>query len=145
MTQKKYCNGCGKLRPVDQWARNRSTRDGFGTQCKSCQKNRAAKHYKLNKEKVLLRLRKYNSSRGKYLSLEKKYGLTKQQFEQMITDSKGICNICKSIFKKKEPYVDHCHDTKKVRGLLCNDCNVGLSRFKDNETFLLNAVKYLKQ
>jgi len=44
---------------------------------------------------------------------------------------------------RKEPYLDHCHKTKTIRGLLCNDCNVGLARFKDNPLLLDKAKEYL--
>jgi hypothetical protein len=54
----------------------------------------------------------------------------------------GKCLICK---KTGKLVVDHCHSTKKVRGLLCNNCNVGLGAFKDNCEFLSDAVIYLKK
>ena len=40
--------------------------------------------------------------------------------------------------------VDHNHETGKVRGLLCNDCNRGIGLLKDNPMFLANALKYLE-
>ena len=41
--------------------------------------------------------------------------------------------------------VDHCHKTGKIRGLICDSCNVGLGRFKDNIDNLKNAIKYLEK
>jgi hypothetical protein len=40
--------------------------------------------------------------------------------------------------------VDHCHNTGKIRGILCTKCNTGLGSFKDNIELLMNAIKYLK-
>ena len=40
--------------------------------------------------------------------------------------------------------MDHCHKTKKIRGLLCHTCNSGLGMFKDNIEYLKNAIKYLE-
>jgi hypothetical protein len=71
----------------------------------------------------------------------KKYNVV---YEMLLVKSGGVCDICSVKFKNKEPYVDHCHSTGRVRGLLCNDCNVGLGRFKDNDTLLINAIKYLR-
>ncbi len=45
-----------------------------------------------------------------------------------------------------EPFrlvVDHCHDSRKVRGLLCTDCNIGLGLFKDSPERLMAAARYL--
>jgi protein-arginine kinase activator protein McsA len=57
--------------------------------------------------------------------------------------SDGKCNICNK--KEKKLHVDHCHKTKKVRGLLCGSCNKGLGLFKDDKESLLEAAEYLKR
>ncbi len=41
--------------------------------------------------------------------------------------------------------VDHCHKTNVVRGLLCNECNSGLGKFKDNIDVMASAISYLQQ
>ena len=58
----------------------------------------------------------------------------------------GKCHICQSEESRKgfkDLCIDHCHDTLKVRGLLCNSCNVGLGCFKDNSKLLKIAIDYL--
>ena len=47
---------------------------------------------------------------------------------------KKISNLC----------VDHCHESMRVRGILCRSCNSGLGYFKDSENLLKLAVKYLQ-
>lgn len=47
--------------------------------------------------------------------------------------------------RNKVASIDHDHDTGKVRGLLCNDCNIGLGKFKDNPEYPLKAASYLKE
>jgi hypothetical protein len=40
--------------------------------------------------------------------------------------------------------VDHCHESGKIRGLLCLTCNVGLGMFKEDVDIMKNAIEYLK-
>lgn len=51
------------------------------------------------------------------------------------------CEIC---FSTESLCIDHDHETKLVRGVLCNDCNLGLGRFHDNIKKLTKAIEYLK-
>jgi hypothetical protein len=72
--------------------------------------------------------------------LQARYGLSIQQRDQMEINQRGRCAIC---FEVKTLYVDHCHSSNKVRGLLCHTCNAGLGMFKDNVDFLKSAINYL--
>lgn len=71
----------------------------------------------------------------------KKYGITKEEYLQKVQEQDGRCAICKVI----EPNlrVDHNHETNVIRGLLCDACNLGLGKFKDNLELLKKAVEYL--
>jgi Recombination endonuclease VII len=64
----------------------------------------------------------------------------------MLEAQGGKCAICpaRSSDHGKKFHVDHCHETGKVRALLCNNCNNGLGRFKDNAEYLINAANYIK-
>lgn len=77
----------------------------------------------------------------------KKYNLNLEQFNDLLKNQNNKCAICG--YEKKEdknffPVVDHCHETNKVRGLLCMNCNMGLGKFFDNINILEKAIKYLK-
>lgn len=77
-------------------------------------------------------------------SLRNRYGLTAKQFDDMVQAQGGRCAICRA-----EPdgrlHVDHCHDTKVVRGLLCGFCNRMLGMAKDSPEVLRRAADYLAQ
>jgi hypothetical protein len=79
----------------------------------------------------------------------KRYGLTAQEYEQLYKEQDGCCKICKDSAplhsnNRTRLYVDHCHDTKKVRGLLCKNCNSGLGQFRENVKTMEDAIQYLK-
>ena len=69
------------------------------------------------------------------------YGIGIKDYERMFKKQKGKCAICGA--KKDRLDIDHCHKTKKVRGLLCGSCNKALGLMKDNVQFFSNAIKYL--
>lgn len=81
--------------------------------------------------------------------LKRKFGITIDDYERMHDEQGGVCAICGEYESVKQNghanslSVDHCHDTGKVRGLLCNKCNVALGSFKDSIEMLINAVNYL--
>jgi hypothetical protein len=83
--------------------------------------------------------------------MKKVYGLPRDQYDQMLAEQGGRCAICGAEPDPTSParlahalHVDHDHATNKIRGLLCYQCNLALGNFRDNETFLLAAVEYLR-
>ena len=72
-----------------------------------------------------------------------RYGLTFNQYMDMRALQNDCCKICG--LKSAWLNIDHCHKSGKVRGLLCHNCNVGLGNFKDNTTFMQNAIHYLQE
>lgn len=76
--------------------------------------------------------------------LQQKYGITIEEYEQMLAQQKGRCMICrKKPSDSKKLAVDHCHKTGKVRGLLCHHCNNGLGCFKDDTELMTAAIAYV--
>jgi Recombination endonuclease VII len=79
--------------------------------------------------------------------LKWKYGISLLDWEGMLRKQGNRCAICRSPFndkgKRKSLHVDHCHLTKKFRGLLCNQCNLGIGLFKESPTLLRSAILYV--
>ena len=64
----------------------------------------------------------------------------------MYNKQHGMCWICR-IHQRKLTYrlfVDHNHETGKVRALLCSRCNTGLGYLED-EDFMIKAKEYLEK
>ena len=111
----KTCTRCKEEKPSTDYNKNKNYNDGLFCYCKDCQKD------------------------TQYI---RRYGVSKKEVEQMIKDQDGLCALCGN--NMENPRVDHCHETGKVRGILCNHCNVGLGHFFDNVKYLENAIHYLK-
>lgn len=106
------------------------------------------KSYIKHRDKILNNAKKdrlENPDRYKRISLKYTYNISLEDFNSLLKKQNYVCAICKKIKHEKHRnlYVDHCHKTGKVRGLLCNRCNLGLGNFDDNISNLEEATKYL--
>lgn len=106
--------------------------------------SRYKRYYERNKDKHRKRYLD-NKEHFYWNALKAKYGVTQEHYESMLEEQQHCCAICKTHVDElpKRLYVDHCHETNQVRGLLCNDCNRGLGCFRDNIQSILDAAKYL--
>jgi hypothetical protein len=77
--------------------------------------------------------------------VRRQYGITLAQYDEMCAEQDGKCAICgnKDEVEGRRLAIDHCHDSGKIRGLLCGKCNRGLGLFYDNQELLKNAISYL--
>lgn len=90
--------------------------------------------------------RKRHPDRKKSIHLKWKYGITLDQWNQMFQDQNGLCLICKTDKPTGSGWhTDHDHVTGKVRGILCNNCNIGLGAYRDNPELLRKAADYLER
>ena len=78
----------------------------------------------------------------------KKYGTTPEEVAEHAARGCAICGreltLVKDAGKELRAVVDHCHESDKFRGVLCNYCNLGLGNFKDNPEALRKAATYLE-
>ena len=128
----KKCYRCLEVLPRDRFHTSVRRKDGLKIWCKTCSsKWNMNYHYK------------------------RKYGLTKEQVDQMHEDRNFKCDICngsqqprqvgKTGFFSDKLAVDHCHKTGKVRGLLCNVCNTFLGAVKDDIKILKTMINYIER
>ncbi|HEY2811764.1 MAG TPA: endonuclease VII domain-containing protein [Rhabdochlamydiaceae bacterium] len=113
------------------------------------------KIYYENKEPFIQRAKKWyekNKEKRRKTRLLKDYGITLEEYTLMCKEQNNKCLICNKeeivLSNKtkniKRLSVDHCHATKKVRGLLCSKCNCVIGYAGESIEILENAIEYLK-
>jgi|TARA_B110000259_G_scaffold175665_1_gene211063 hypothetical protein len=128
----RVCSECNEFHRADKFGIERDGR-AFGgismrSKCKRCTEIRKSKSF-----------------------LIKNYKITFDQYLELLKYQKNRCAICGSRDHKNKRtgnmlltfFVDHDHETGKVRGLLCSPCNHALGQFNDNIDTLNKAVTYL--
>ncbi|SEH01925.1 Recombination endonuclease VII [Nonomuraea solani] len=110
---------------VADFGKNRSQKDGLTDYYKSC-------HNEVMREN---RAKNHGSTRNYHL--KRRYGITEDDFERMLARQGGLCAICQVV---PGVFVDHCHATGLVRGVLCFNCDNGLGHFGDNTVSLKSEV-----
>lgn len=83
--------------------------------------------------------------------LRRKYGISAADYDRILAEQGGGCALCG--VKPEELtagryrtylHVDHCHDTGRIRGLLCPEHNLMLGRFGDQPEMFRTILKYLE-
>ena len=104
--------------------------------------------YHKNRERILAASRaKYCATREREKVLMYRYGLTPEEVDRMRALQGDLCAICGCCFPPgRQPAVDHDHETLKVRGLLCLNCNRDLGVVeKRGAAWLGAAIEYLER
>lgn len=122
---------------------------GFRRECKACGNKRHAEYVEKNKAEINGRRRgNYHASdkiQAISQNLKRYYGLTIEDYNRMFLEQQGCCKICgvhQSGFERRLD-VDHDHQTKKIRGLLCIRCNRGIGLLQDSIEVVQRALDYL--
>lgn len=123
----KSCYMCKTLQPLDAFWKNQNA-------CKNCQRQ----YRRDNLD------RKQKSGRFAWeYGLRSKFNLTPDEYFDLLEQQEGVCAICGKDELGRRLAVDHCHETKAVRGLLCRKCNMGIGLLGDDPEILQKALRYL--
>ena len=91
----------------------------------------------------------YNHDKAKLRFIQNKYKLNELQLNEMFIAQNKKCKICQTKYdllsRHNGLYIDHCHKTGKVRGLLCDRCNRSIGLLKDDVNILTKAIEYLNK
>jgi hypothetical protein len=92
-----------------------------------------------------------NPEYGKNAFMKRAYGVTLDWFNEQLAKQNSVCAICDkpetAVIHGKQISlaVDHCHDTGKVRGLLCRACNNAIGALEHNPERFRRAIEYLAE
>lgn len=161
---RKVCKKCGLSKPLTEFYANAGNRDGRRPDCKACNlaaqkarrdanpepnRARARAWQKANPERYRANQVAYRDSGRKRIAsrksyLKRTYGLTVEQYDEMLAAQGGGCAICGRPPRDDiSLHVDHCHRTGDVRGILCFRCNNALGDYLDDGGLLQAAADYL--
>lgn len=88
----------------------------------------------------------FKSDKGHNSHLMRSFGITVEQYREMLANQGGTCAICFQINKSgRRLAVDHSHKTGEVRGLLCTNCNSAIGKLQDSSVIAYQAARYLER
>ena len=164
----KKCIRCGVEKPLSEFTFHNREKGQHRNFCHDCEKNWIRQYHKSpqgkekgqewianNKEKIeeykrLYRQDAIKQERSKVYHrarwLKENFNMTVDDYMVMYETQKGQCAICGSDQNgnRKNFCIDHEHETGKVRGLLCHNCNVSVGLMKDSPALLRQAAEYLE-
>lgn len=133
------CTRCGRDDlTADEMVVDRRRRHDVGSWCRACQKKasqtsratRSVEERRARDNDWHHRTKETDQRKRKIADgrLKVRYGISLEEYEAMVERQGGACAICGSVRKLA---IDHCHETGRVRGLLCYPCNIKLSGMED--------------
>lgn len=136
----KTCKKCEEFLPLINFSKSSRNKDGKQQECKRCRAE-IKKQWKKDNP-ILWKARERNRF------LRHKYGIDTERYNEMLKEQGNSCAICGCNVESNRVHgeyfaVDHCHNTNKVRGLLCRSCNTGIGNLNDDPVLLKVAINYL--
>lgn len=130
----KVCKQCGKEGSLDLFQKDITKKDKVRPECKECTAANRKKRY----SPVVNRKNNMQKNFGKGIL---------ETYKHLFDLQGGVCAICQSPENGRYAHlsVDHDHDTGKIRGLLCNNCNRGIGLLKDDPKILEQAKEYIEK
>ena len=117
------CSVCRQSFPRTEFYPDKSVRDGLHSACRKCA-NEKVKRWRRN-----------------YL-----YGLTPGDFDRLVAEQDNKCACCgRDMGDGRNRHLDHCHDTNRVRALLCRQCNIGIAMAQHDTDRLRQMIAYLER
>ncbi|MBF6411047.1 MULTISPECIES: endonuclease VII domain-containing protein [Nocardia] len=146
-----YCSvNCGKRASFRKL--NGPAKRGSVARCRWCDEEfiRDSGKHTLCSQRCRGAVARHKVGGQRWYHAKSRYGLTREQIEQMFRDQDGRCAICDTALlgrglERTSPQIDHCHATGKPRALLCRLCNTALGNFRDDPELIGRALAYVNR
>jgi len=142
---KKYCPKCKKVKDLDEFS-TMKVRGKIASHCRECNREMLNEYYDTeNGKKIKKQQYVRNKTTYKNSTLKRKFGISLDEYNQILIKQGGGCAICGKTEKenKKMLAVDHCHETNKNRSLLCSSCNICIGFIEKNKLDIDAIKNYL--
>lgn len=148
----KACGICKTIKPITEFYKKayrfkkyENSIAGYAHACRTCsvESSKQNPNRKQNDRRFYQTAHRKLSLKDSFL--KRNFGISLEDYNRMFIAQNGCCLICKQHQSslKRALAVDHCHETKKVRGLLCCNCNAALGYMKENKEWIHNMNSYL--
>ena len=146
----KKCKMCKESKSLDFFAKLKHAIDSYCTPCRTIHMR---KWRKKNKERYMFQYKEWYKKAKKRKGFKKRqrnnqlknaFGITLDEYNTMLETQNGACDICKKP-SSRALAVDHCHETDKIRGLLCSNCNIAIGMLQENIERFHSAIDYIKK
>jgi len=146
---RKTCSRCKRFKLLKEFSKDKKGRLGLSPRCRKCVKETRDKEYFQRHWKEYSKrpeIAKKLTERDIAYNLKRKFGMTLQDYEDIKIAQNNKCAICPNERSKngKRLAVDHCHESGKIRGLLCNECNTAIGLLREDIQLLKNCIEYLE-
>ena len=145
----KQCSKCREEKSLSAFGRSPRYRDGHRGQCIKCRATyNTAYGVAWRKANPAYYKTSTEVTRRRRIELRLRFRLTEADWQGMLDAQQDRCAICHTDKPKgrwSTFHVDHCHNTGRVRGLLCQHCNTTLGRVRDDVTVLRAMIAYIER
>ena len=142
------CTKC-KVEKTTTEFRKRKGKAGFKSWCNHCENEYNKRYYyTLSKDKINSYARsqyRKDPEKARRRRQASRYRLTINTFEDLVDSVGEACNICGIPLcpSGRNLSLDHNHETNRIRGFLCLNCNQGIGKFKEDSKLLQKAIEYI--
>ena len=139
----KFCTKCHQFKPLAEFHNDRGRSDGKFCWCGVCANAYTVPRKKLhrqNRDSPFLRTARRYRDRVNFGDTE--------LFDRLMLKQSSKCAICHRVYSDEVVprfCIDHCHETRMVRGVLCGNCNKLLGHAFDRVDVLMAAIQYLRE